>query len=88
VARDAEVVDKRVRELSKRTKRQRKDEDRERAWTRETFLSDLDKVSRRATAEIEADPKQAKALDRAREQARAGNLISQEELDRRLNDDE
>ncbi len=66
----------------------RKDEEHERTWSGDTLLRDLRKVSRRATAEIEADPQEAAALDRARRQARDGKLISQEELDREFESDE
>jgi hypothetical protein len=60
----------------------------ERDWTRDHFLADLNRVSRRITREIESDPAQAAALDRSREQAREGKLISQEEFDRESNDGE
>lgn len=86
---DAErAVDTRVRRANQRRQVKRKQDEREKEWSRETFLDDLFKVSRRATSEIEADPDQAQALDRAREQAREGKTVSQEELERRLNDDE
>jgi len=61
---------------------------RERPWTREHFMGDLHRVSRRLTAEIESDPKEAAALDRARRHAREGKLISQDEVDRELGADD
>jgi len=87
--RNAEEV---FNEGSRRARRlrevKRKHEQRERAWSRDTCLDDLHRVSRRATAEIEADSKEAAGLDRARQQAREGKLISQEELDREFESDE
>jgi hypothetical protein len=58
------------------------------SWGRGEFMRDLERASRRATQEIEADPAQAAALDRSMQQAREGHLISQEELDRELGDDD
>jgi hypothetical protein len=81
-----------INEGSRRARRlreiKRKDERRERDWGRNLCLADLHLASRRATAEIEADPKEAAALDRARQQAREGDLVSQEELDREFESDE
>lgn len=58
------------------------------AWTRDDFLHDLGRASRRVTREIESDPQQAAALDRSRRQAREGRLMSKEELERELTDDD
>jgi hypothetical protein len=81
-----------INESSRRARRlreiRRKHEQREQVWRRDMCLADLHKASRRATAEIEADPKEAAALERARQQAREGKLISQEELDREFESDE
>jgi hypothetical protein len=86
---DAErQADTRVRRAQRKRQVKRKEEGREREWSRDAFLGDLYRISRRATAEIESEPEQAQALDRAREQAREGNLVSQEELERRLNSDD
>jgi hypothetical protein len=81
-----------INEGSRRARRlrevKRKHEQRERTWSRDICLADLHKASRRATAEIESDPKEAAALDRARQQAREGKLISQDELDREFESNE
>lgn len=45
-------------------------------------------MGRSITEEILADPEQSAALDRAREQARRGELISEEEAKRLLEDDD
>jgi len=65
----------------------RRDERRERAWSRDVFLFDLHKA-RRMTEEIRLEPGAAAALNRARQQAKEGKLISQEDLDRELNADD
>lgn len=62
-----------------------RDERRERA----NYLSDLRRARRRATAEIEADPRELASLRRGRQQAHKGELVSREDLDRELlSDDE
>lgn len=65
----------------------RRDEQRERAWGRDAFLSDLHKAAR-MVEEIKSEPGEAACLDRARQHAKEGKLISQEELDRELEADD
>jgi hypothetical protein len=61
-----------------------RDERRERAL----YLIDLRRARRRATAEIEANPRELASLRRAVQQAHEGLLISQDELDRELAPDD
>jgi len=65
----------------------RRDEEREKAWSRDAFLSDLHKAAR-MTEEIKSEPGEAAALNRARQHAKEGKLISQEELDREFEADD
>ena len=50
-------------------------------WTRDHFMHDLARASRRITQDIESDAAQASALDRSRQQARDGDLISEADFD-------
>jgi len=61
---------------------------REENWSRGDFFHDLGRASRRITREIEADPHQAEALERSREQAREGRVISQEDFDKETSDED
>jgi hypothetical protein len=83
-----EVINQGSRRARRLREVKRKHEQREQAWSRDICLADAHRASRRATAEIEADPKEAAGLDRARQQAREGELVSQEELDREFESDE
>jgi hypothetical protein len=65
----------------------RRDEQREKAWNRDAFLSDLHRAAR-MTEEIKEEPGEAAALNRARQHAKEGRLISQEELDREFEADD
>lgn len=73
---------RRRREISRRAVRI------EREWGHEHRLRDLHTASRRITEEIAADSAQARSLTKSRAQAVEGKLISQEELDRALRDDD
>jgi len=72
----------------RRHEKNRREEEREREWSHESFFKDLHKASQLLTSEIEGDPAEAEALDRARQQAHEGKLVSQEELDQELGTDD
>lgn len=90
--RDHADDDKRTRVVETPEERTRNPERHEHApreaWGRDDFMHDLSRASRRLTAEIEADPEEAAALDRARKQSREGRRVTQDELDRELDDSE
>jgi hypothetical protein len=64
-----------------------RDEQREKASSRDLFLADLHRATR-MTEEIRSEPQEAAALNRARQHAREGKLISQEDLDREFDADD
>lgn len=76
-----------TRDRRKDARRREREHDQS-PWTREHFMSDLALASRRVTQEIEQDTEQASALDRSREEARAGRVISQEDFDREMGEED
>jgi hypothetical protein len=84
----AQSADAKVHSARRRRENRRKALRIDQEWSRERRLRELRSASGRMTDEIATDHAQAQALTRSRAQAVEGHLISQEELDRVLQDDD